>query len=96
MNSFFKQPDEIVPVSIDFTDAINSTETITSLIVTAATLLGIDVTATIIDDDSISGDICKAVIKSGTSGTKYKITMKAITSEGNLYEEDLILSVLSI
>jgi hypothetical protein len=95
-NAFFKQPDEVETISMDYTRRLNSTETISSLSVTAATIAGVDATSTLIASSSISGVYCYAKIQAGTNNTKYKITFKATTSEGNIYEEDVLLTVLSI
>jgi hypothetical protein len=98
MNDFFKQPDEKYPISMDYTDALNATETISSVSVKAYTTYGAitDVSTTLIDTTSIEGNICNAVVKAGTTGAKYKITFKATTDEGNIYEEDVWMKVQSI
>ena len=96
LNSFFKQPDEIVPISVDYSDVINGTEEIITLTVKAYSMAGVDVTTTLISSSAFTDAICKAIVTAGTSRTKYKLTFVATTDEGNKYEEDLFLHVLSI
>ena len=96
MHLFTKQPSEIIPVEVDFQYIVNSTETITTLTVTAVDSAGTSVTSTIVGDTSISGDICKAILKAGTDGSRYKATFKATTNEGNVYEEDVFMKVYEI
>jgi len=66
------------------------------LTVKAYSMTGTDVTATLISSSAFTDALCKAIVTAGTSGTKYKLTFKATTDEGNLYEEDVFLRVLSI
>jgi hypothetical protein len=93
INIFTKQPDEIIPISVDYVLLLNDTETISSLSVSAVDESGESATSTIIYNSVIDGDVCKAVCKSGTDGSRYKITFKATTSEGNIYEEDVFMKV---
>ena len=96
INIFTKQPDEIIPISVDYVLLLNDTETITSLSVGAVDASAVNVTSTIIYNSVINGDECRATVKSGTDGYRYKITFKATTSEGNIYEEDVFMVVSAI
>jgi hypothetical protein len=51
------------------------------------------VTSTIIDSSNFTDFSCKAIIKSGTNGQKYKITFKITSNEGNIYEESVYMIV---
>lgn len=93
---FTKQPSEIYPISVDYSDVLDTGETISSESVTATDSAGTDVTATLIDSTEISGSTIKAVIKAGTTGNKYKLTFKATTSDSNLYEDDITMRVVEI
>lgn len=93
LNVFEKQVSEIIPISMDYAQLLNDTETISSLSVTAFDPNDANVTSTIIYNYSICGDICKTTCKAGTDGVRYKITFKATTTEGNVYEEDVFMKV---
>ena len=93
MHLFTKQPSEIIPISMDFQYLLNGTETISSMAVSAVDSSNVSATSTIIDNYSISGDICKVTTKAGTDGIRYKITIRITSSEGNIYEEDVFMKV---
>lgn len=96
INLFSKQPSEVIPISIDYSLLLNDTETISSCAVTAYDPNGSNVTSTIVHNSSVDGSVCKATVKSGTDGVRYKITFKASTNELNLYEEDVFMKVYEI
>ena len=96
INIFTKQPDEVIPISVDYVLLLNDTETISSLSVVAVDPTGENVTSDIIYNSVIDEEVCKAVCKSGTDGLRYKITFKATTSEGNIYEEVVFMKVYEI
>ena len=94
MNSFVKQPNEKIPVSVDFTDVIGTTESIESLTVSAYDSAGTDVTSTMIVSSEIqSGDVCLAYVQAGTTWSKYKITFKASTAL-SVYHEEVYIFVI--
>ena len=93
MNVFKKQVSEIVPISVDFTNLLATSETVASMTAVATDTDGTVVTSTIIDSNSITTPICYVTVKAGTSGTRYTITIVATTSSSNVYEEDVFLDV---
>lgn len=87
LGRFPKQPSEILDYQVDYSEwAADRTDTPVSFVVTAET--GITVTAS-----SRSGWIVTVVLSGGTSGTKYKITVRLTTSSGVVREADFIVSV---
>lgn len=93
---FYKQPQEIIPIQMDFTYYCNTTETITSISATATSDIGVDVTSSIINSASVSNNIAKVVVQNGTVDKRYKITFRAYTDESNKYEEDVFMDVVEI
>lgn len=91
---FVKQPNEILPISMDFVDLLDDNETITSKSIIAYDSSNADVTSTIIAASSILGTKIKITARNGTTTNQYKITIRATTSNGNLYEEDIYMKVL--
>ena len=96
MNEFSKQPSEIIPISMNYYYLLNKTETITNLTVNVYDSDGADVTASIISNSYITDRVCNVTVKSGEDGERYKITIKASTDEGNLYEEDVHMQVTEL
>ena len=92
MESFNKQPSEKFKIEIDFSNLITSPETISSIDVKAY-LFSTDVTSTVIDTSSYTGTSIYVTVKSGTDGLTYKITVKATTSTGNIFEYDVNMIV---
>ena len=96
INIFRKQPAEIIPVSVDFENVLETEEIISSLSAIAYDSAGLVVTSTIINATSIVSPKCYVTVKSGISGAKYKITFIATTNLGNVYEEDVFMSVKAV
>lgn len=93
MNQFSKQPNEIFPVSMDFSNSLDTGETISSKSVIAYNATNEVVTSTIVAASSIVDNTVKVTVKDGTSGTRYKITIRITTSNSNIYEEDIFMYV---
>lgn len=93
---FTKQPSEQYAISTEFSGALVSGESISTLTVTAYDEDNNDVTSTIIESSSIDGTEGLAVVKSGTDKETYKITFLIETSLGNKYEDDQIMNVLEM
>ena len=51
------------------------------------------VTNDILSTQSIENQLVKVVVKGGTHRLAYKITIQITTSNGNVYEEDIIMKV---
>ena len=83
-SSFRKQPSEQFVITFDFSAVLASGETISAKTVTATKRSdGSDVTSTIIDGSSISGETILVGVKGGTDGVTYNISV-LITSSSAL------------
>lgn len=103
-SKFTKQPSEKFPVSVDFTQLLETDEIIVTSTVTA---WNGDVEATPIIDNVIieatptsdatpitnENKIVRVIVKDGTSGITYKLTFQITTSDDNIYEEDVRMIV---
>lgn len=94
---FNKQPEEIFPISVDFSRVLADGETLDE---SASTVTAYDEEGTDVSDDIIEGSLnvvdgkIYQKIKGGESGKVYKITFLAATSEDNIFEKDLMMNVL--
>lgn len=95
MDIFTKQPNEKFTISIDYTNRLNTGETISSYTVIAY-LSTIDVTSTVIDAHTNDVDNVRIRVKAGTTGNKYKITTVITTNLGNAYEKDILMKVCEV
>ena len=89
--SFPKQPDEIIPVAMDYASTLQDEETITAVSVTIADAEGDDVTSDILISVVAVDGVVKFAVQGGESGKKYHITIMAETNQGSKYEEDIIM-----
>ena len=90
----YKQPAEKISVSVDFTNRMGTSETVSSQTVKAFDKAGTDVSTTLVDSSSSSGKVITAVIKAaGTDGENYDLQFQVTGSSGNIYEEDVVLAV---
>lgn len=96
-DQFNKQPEEIFPISVDFSRVLAEGETIDEgeSSVVAYDAEGEDVSDEIIEGslNVVDGKIYHKV-KGGVSGLVYKITFLAVTSAANVYEKDIMMHVL--
>jgi len=89
-----KQPSEIFSFNMDFGKMLASTETISTRTVTAVISgTSTDATSTVIDSSAISSSIIQVKVKAGATGTSYKITIKITTSTGNVFEDEVTMTV---
>jgi hypothetical protein len=89
-----KQPNEIVPCSIDFKRRIPTGETINAAvsIVKVTDSSGVDKTSTMmVGVLAVSGTIISAVIQAGTDLDDYTITFRAVTTPAVYKFEDEVL-----
>lgn len=90
LGKFVKQPSEVLDYDIDFTDWFaNRTDTPASFVVTADT--GITILGS-----SRTGNVVKVILSGGTSGTKYKVTVKLTTVGLLVKEADFLVSVKEV
>lgn len=98
MFKFTKQPWEIFPISIDFSQNMLTDETITSAnsLVEVIDYKQENITSDIIVENSIltvDDTKLQAVVYGGTNGSKYKITFRAYISDTKMLEEDITMIV---
>lgn len=90
LGKFVKQPAEILDYDVDFTDWFSGrTDTPASFVVIAET--GITVVGS-----SRTGNVVKTILSGGTSGTKYKITVRLTTSASLVKEADFLVAVKEV
>lgn len=84
LSAFTKQPREILDFDIDYSTVLfGRTDTITNKTVEVS-----PVGLTIVSS-TITGNIIKVVVSSGTTGTLYKVTTLATSSAGLVYEDEV-------
>lgn len=90
LGKFSKQSAEVLDYDVDFTDWFsNRTDTPESFTSTAET--GITVVSS-----ARSGNVIKTVLSGGTSGTKYKVTVRLTTSANLVKEADFTVTVKDV
>jgi hypothetical protein len=97
MDSITKSPNEKFPVYCGFSTDLLIGETISSKTVTcvnAAT--GVDSLATIVDSSTIISPDVKVVVKAGTEDDEHLIQCLVTTSNGNIYQRDIVVFVKSV
>ena len=94
MDIINKKPYEKFPVSADFSTDLSVNETITAKVVACVnTATGVDSSSEIIASSAIATPKITLVIKAGVAGDKHKVTAKATTTLGNVYEKDFIVNI---
>jgi hypothetical protein len=98
LESFTKQPYEEFMIAGDFTQVLESTETIvvgTSTVTATDKSTGEDTSATVLDASTkeVDGTQLRCRCRAGLTGEQHKITFRAVTSEENKWEIDVIMKV---
>lgn len=95
MNNFEKTPYEIISLPFQFAPVLDDIETIFSYTVVCINVeTGINTKPAIVDSDT-AGDISVTIkIQAGTAGECHKITVRVLTTDGNYFEIDLLLTIL--
>jgi hypothetical protein len=97
MANLTKKTSEIFPVSVDFENVLDSTESIVlgSSSVTAVDSNGVDRTSVVIVGGSttVSGTQLIAKVQAGADGMAYTLTFQAVTNNNNTFEKDLTCKV---
>lgn len=100
MEKFKKQSYEEFVIGADFSANFDSGTVISSEVVTATDKNGLDVTATITDQASVSNDgtsVVNVLIRAGDQTlSPYKITFRIIDSVSNKWELDVKMEVKEI
>lgn len=95
MNNFEKTPYEIISLPFQFAPVLDDIETIFSYTVVCINVeTEINTKPAIVDSDT-AGDISVTIkIQAGTAGECHKITVRVLTTDGNYFEIDLLLTIL--
>jgi len=96
IDNFTKQDSEKFPISVDFSTNIASGDSIVVKTVTALrTSDSVDVTTGVIADTLLvsTANTVYAVVEAGTDAQNYKITTVAYTTNGYIYEHDVMMLV---
>jgi hypothetical protein len=98
LQSFIKQPAEILPVTIDFTTRLPSGATISSATLSAIDLSdnsSVSATIWVSTTGSVSGAKVTGKARNGTTEKIYKLTFTLTLSDGSVLEEDLEMNVIA-
>lgn len=77
MDTFYKQPTEVLDYDADYSDWMPTSDTITSKTVTCESGLTVDSSTF-----NVSTHVVKAWISGGTDGEIYKVTVTIVTTGG--------------
>lgn len=95
MNNFFKTPYEIISLSFYFAPVLSGAETISSYTVACINInTGVDTKATIVSSDTNDNTSVTVTMQAGTAKDCHKITVRILSSVGDYFEIDLLLSIL--
>jgi len=95
LSRFYKQISEEFPIGADFSENMESTETISSQTISAVDTAGADATADILENPTNDGaQMALIKVKAGTEAlSPYKITFKVTTSLGYKWELDVEMQI---
>lgn len=90
-----KQVREKFAISVDFSNVLDTGESLTSgsLVLGYLTSTGAEVSTSIVQSSSYSSDNVVATIHSGSDNVGYKLSFIATTNSGSVYEEDVFIQV---
>ena len=89
-----KKPDEVWGKGLDFSDALGSATISTTNI--SAIDLSDNQSANVATDGGNKDGVVTVVLSGGQVGHKYQVTCQITTSAGEVYEKDIIMSVVSV
>lgn len=87
MTTFEKDPDEYLDYSIDWTNVLESGETISDSVWLAPGLT--------IGSESVSSSVCTVWLSGGVSGSIVGVVNRITTSAGRIYEQTFVLVVVN-
>lgn len=96
---FTKQPNETFPVDVSFANRLASGESVASKAVSARVAdTGADATADVITSSSLDSPTVTVIVKGGTDGVNYIITVRATTDAAvpAVHEADLYMAVAEV
>jgi hypothetical protein len=94
IDTFTKQPYEELLITVDFSSALSTGETVSSGTVIVKDAAGTVTTVTMAGTPSVSSPYVTCLIKAGTDGAEYSISYRAVTSLSQKLEADLGMSVV--
>ena len=94
LDTFTKQPYEELLKTVDFTNGLSSTETVSSATVIVTDLAtDTDTSSTMAGTPSVSSPNVTVMVKAGTTGKAYSISFRAVTSLSQKLEADIRMNV---
>jgi len=88
-----KQPSEVLQLTMGFANLLATGETISSITSIAIELRGGGVSDVTVYNEAVSGDTVVFWVSGGTNNTKHRIEIVVVTSLGQTFEGDGLLSV---
>ena len=97
VGTFVKQSWEEVNITVDFSEAMESAETISTATVTVTPKGGTtDLSSTMSGTASIVGKTVVCLIKGGTTANNYLASYRVVTDGAQKFEGDVIIKVLDV
>ena len=94
LETFYKLPAEAFHVVVDFTDALDTGETVASAVAVAKDRVDESVvTATITGAVTVASPEVTVPIMAGTAGHSYAVKVTATSSNAHIYEEAVLIVV---
>ncbi|MBN1254010.1 MAG: hypothetical protein JXA50_01885 [Deltaproteobacteria bacterium] len=94
-NSYTKQPWEEETIKIDFTERLAAGDSLSSALVTIWEGTT-EKTTEMIGSSSVENPYVIVKLKAGEDGINYSLRVRATTSNGGKYEEDLVVRIRQI
>jgi len=91
-----KKTTEIKTYKVDFENYLDTGETVSTKTVTVVDSAGADATATIINSSVVDGTGVKMVLKAGTVGETYTVTVTIVSSNAMTYVQNGELEVIAL
>ena len=97
MDTITKSPIEKFPIYFNFSSDMIVGETIyTKTLTCVNSATGVTSKATIVDSETIASPDVKVVVKAGTEDDEHLIQCLVTTSNGNIYQRDIVVFVKSV
>jgi len=97
MDNITKSPIEKFPIYFNFSSDMIVGETISTKTLTCVnSATGVTSKATIVDSETIASPDVKVVVKAGTEDDEHLIQCLVTTSNGNIYQRDIVVFVKSV
>jgi hypothetical protein len=95
-NIYYKQPWEEETIEVDFTNRLAAGDSLSPVATVTIWDGATDMTTDMITSTTVVSPKVLIRVKGGTSGATYKMRIRAVTSNGEKYEEDLSVRVRQI